>query len=106
MARDFAKDFYNSPTWKSTRMAYAKSVKLLCEDCLASGIYTPGKIVHHIVHLTPENIGNPAITLNWKNLKLVCQDCHAKEHQKDKNLKYCFDENGNVLPLFEKRGTT
>ena len=39
-----------------------------------------GYIVHHKVLLTPMNINNPDVTLNWKHLEYVCQDCHNKEH--------------------------
>ena len=80
MARDFAKDFYNSPAWKECRAAYRKQVGGLCEQCLKRGIYTAGVIVHHKVHLTPETIQLPEIALNFNNLELLCRDCHAQEH--------------------------
>ena len=97
MARDFAKAFYSSKEWLATRDLYIKSVDGLCENCLKKNIYRPGKIVHHIIHLTPANINNPDITLNPKNLKLVCQDCHAEEHATGPQLRYCFDDDGNVM---------
>jgi 5-methylcytosine-specific restriction endonuclease McrA len=56
------------------------SVHHLCEDCLAAGRYTPAEIVHHRIELTPENISNPAITMDFSNLKAVCRECHLKEH--------------------------
>ena len=100
MARDFAKAFYKSTAWKDCRASYIKSVGGLCEDCLAKGIYTPAKVVHHIVNISPGNINDPSITLSWMNLKAVCQDCHAREHS-DVDSKYggryTFDENGNVV---------
>ena len=98
MARKFAKTFYNSKEWQSTRDLYIKSVGGLCEDCLAKGIYKPGKVVHHIVHLSEGNIDNPEIALNPKNLRLVCQDCHAEEHAAGPAQRYCFDADGNVMP--------
>lgn len=97
MSKDFAAGFYNSKAWKDVRKAYLKSVGGLCESCLSQGLYNPGKVVHHVVHLTPENIGDPAIALNWKNLKAVCQDCHAKEHKTESTGRYCFDESGNIV---------
>jgi 5-methylcytosine-specific restriction endonuclease McrA len=97
MARDFAEPFYNSPAWKKCRKAYAKSVRNLCERCLAKGIYKPGVIVHHKVWLTPENIYNPAVTLNWDNLELLCRDCHAAEHDA-KQRRYSCDELGRIAP--------
>lgn len=102
MAREFAKSFYSSKEWQSTRDLYIKSVGGLCENCLAKGIYKPGKVVHHIVHLSAGNIDNPEITLNPKNLRLVCQDCHAEEHAEGPALRYCFDADGNVMPKEEQ----
>ena len=96
MAREFAKAFYKSRAWRDCRDAYAASKAFLCEECLKKGMYVPGKIVHHRVHLSPENISDPNVTLNWKNLKLVCQDCHAREHVTLK--RYAWDSDGNLVP--------
>lgn len=97
MAREFAKAFYKSKAWQNCRSAYIKSVGGLCEDCLACGIYTPAKVVHHIECITPENINNPRITLDFNNLKAVCQDCHALEHKRKTQNRYIIDENGNIF---------
>ena len=61
------------------------------------GVYTPGKIVHHKIWLTPDNIHDTSITLNWDNLMLVCQDCHAKEHKKEQNDRYLIGANGEII---------
>lgn len=97
MARDFAIAFYQSRAWKDCRAAYIKSVGGLCEDCLARGIYTPAKVVHHIKHITPDNINDPNITLSFGNLRAVCQDCHALEHKTQAAERYIIDEFGNVI---------
>lgn len=47
---------------------------------MAKGIYTPAEIVHHKTELTPENIDDPKISMGFDNLKAVCRDCHAQEH--------------------------
>lgn len=94
--REFAREFYSSIQWKNCRESYAKSKRYLCEDCLAKGLYSPGEIVHHITHITPENINDPEITLNFKNLRLVCRKCHAEEHA-HKSRRYVIDELGNVI---------
>lgn len=94
MARPFAKAFYHSTEWQRCREAYAQSVHYLCEDCLKRGIYRPGVIVHHIEELTPFNITNPEITLGFNNLRLVCRDCHAKEHSEK---RYWIDEDGKII---------
>ena len=75
MARLFAESFYKSKAWLACRAAYVASVFHLCERC-----GKPGKILHHIVELSPENIADPDITLGWDNLIYVCKDCHEREH--------------------------
>lgn len=100
MAKEFAKAFYRSKAWKDCRKGYISSVDGLCERCLTNGNYKPGKILHHKKYLTPENINDPYVTLNWSNLEYVCQDCHNLEH----HGKYLairedvtFDAEGNLI---------
>ena len=95
--RDFAKQFYQSDAWKTTRALYINSVDGLCELCLKDGIYKPGKVVHHIKHLSPQNINDDRVTLGWDNLMLLCQDCHAKIHKKEITTRYKFNERGEVI---------
>ena len=106
MARDFARAFYHSKVWKQTREAYFRSRRGLCERCASRGMVVPGEIVHHVVHLTPENISDPAVTLDFGNLELVCRACHAEEHpeiyERDGGTacRVVFDENGDVHERF------
>ena len=86
--KEYAKSFYTGETWIRCRKAYAKSVGGLCERCLAKGLYTPGKVVHHKIHLTPENISDPDIALGWENLELLCMDCHAYRHREKKRWQF------------------
>lgn len=107
MARDFARTFYRSPAWQKCRDGYFKKAGGLCERCLTKGIVRPGEIVHHKIHLTPQNIDNPDITLNWDNLELVCRDCHAEEHPEiygKEHDRYAVDDDGNVtfIKKFDK----
>lgn len=95
--REFATAFYKSKAWQDCRAAYFRYRHGLCERCLSRGIYRPGEIVHHRQHLTPENIGNPAVTLCFDNLMLVCRDCHALEHKPEK--RYKVDELGRIQIL-------
>nr|DAK09812.1 MAG TPA: HNH endonuclease [Caudoviricetes sp.] len=37
---------------------------------------------HHIIELTLNNIDDVSITLNPDNIKVVCHDCHNKEHRR------------------------
>ena len=94
MARDFARAFYNSAAWQRCRAAYIEHVHGLCERC-----HRPGWIVHHKCYLTPANIDDPSVTLNFDNLEYLCQDCHNAEHGGDhKAIKdgLYFDEFGDL----------
>ena len=75
MAKEFSKKFYNSKAWLDCREGYIKSVYGLCNRC-----NSPGYIVHHKILLTPSNIDNPEVTLNWSELEYLCQPCHNTEH--------------------------
>jgi 5-methylcytosine-specific restriction endonuclease McrA len=73
-----------------------RSVGGLCERCLKKGLIVPGEIVHHKVYISPDNINDPAITLNPDNLELLCRDCHAEEHM-DRRKRYKLDNLGRVI---------
>ena len=94
--KPYAAAFYSSKAWQRCRAGYRRSVGGLCERCRARGLIVPGEIVHHKVHLTPENINNPDIALNWSNLELLCRDCHAEVHKKNKK-RYKVDEFGKII---------
>ena len=101
MAREFAREFYNTGAWKNCAAAYKKYRRGLCEKCLAKGIYKAGVIVHHKDHLTPANITDPTVALDFGNLLLVCRDCHAEEHGGRK--RYKFNPDGSIyIPPVEK----
>ena len=95
--REFAEAFYSSSTWQECRQAYSKSQGYLCERCKAKGIIKQGEIVHHKVHLTPENINDPEITTGFNNLQLLCRDCHAIVHKPTKRFK--VDATGRVSAI-------
>ncbi len=95
--KEYAEWFYLSKPWRKTRDAYMKSQNGLCERCRQAG-----EIVHHKIYLTPANIHNPNVTLNWSNLELLCRDCHNKEHKRKQNARYSVDERGNILPRGSK----
>lgn len=56
-------------------------------------------MAHHKVYITPTNINDPNITLNWDNLEALCQECHNKEHSAKAPVAdgLMFDENGNLM---------
>ena len=93
--QDFAVAFYKSKAWQRCRANYARSKRGLCERCLARGIYQAGVIVHHKIHLNPNNIDDPTVTLNPDNLQLLCRDCHTYIHKPTKRFR--VDELGRVI---------
>ena len=85
--------FYRSDDWHLARAIKICSANGLCEKCGA-----PGKEVHHIIHLTINNVDNHSISLNQDNLILLCNDCHNKEHHRfGKKKVYKFDKDGNLV---------
>lgn len=98
MAREFAKKFYDSSAWKKSRAAYIAYRRAIdggmCESCHA----VPGYIVHHKTELSPSNINNPEITLNFNNFKYDCHICHNKERKRREEAEglvvYEFDAGG------------
>lgn len=83
--------FYSTQKWRDVRAAYRKSVGGLCERCLACGLIRPGRFVHHKIHLTDDNVDDPAVALAFENLELLCTDCHAAEHD---SHRYVIDASG------------
>jgi 5-methylcytosine-specific restriction endonuclease McrA len=96
--KEFAKAFYRSKAWKRIRAAVVTRAAGLCERCQRSGIFKPGKIAHHKIHLTPENINDPKISLNIDLIEYICEDCHNKEHKSKSNKTYTFDSDGRIIP--------
>lgn len=94
--RDFAKDFYSSTKWRRCRKLFIGERTMtdggLCQRCHKE----PGFIVHHRVYLTPSNIHDPAVSLDFRNLEYLCHECHDREH--NSRLRVQFDENGRVIP--------
>ena len=82
LAKDFAKSFYNSKGWKSTRKSYIDSVFGLCETCRK-----PGHIVHHKKHITLVTIDDPYITLSHDNLMYLCLECHNSQHAGQQSIR-------------------
>lgn len=99
--KPYAERFYKSKAWQKCRREYMKAAGGLCEECLSRGRVTAGVIVHHINHVSPENIDDPAVLFSWDNLQLVCRDCHARLHT-EKSKRFSVDELGRVSPLSEK----
>lgn len=96
--KEYAEDFYKSQAWINCRKAFIQSLSSkLCNRCHNS----PGKIVHHKKHITPDNIRDPMITLNFDNLEYLCQDCHNQEHMREQSTRNGleFDNEGNLVEI-------
>lgn len=104
MAKGWSKSFYNSGRWKKCRDSYI-SIRVgidggVCEECRKE----QGLIVHHDIPLNQDNIKDPEIALNHKNLKYVCKNCHDQYeghgigHKKVKPL-CVFDGEGQPISL-------
>ena len=93
----FARQFYSSGAWADCREAYRTSIGNLCEICLKNGQINPVDEVHHKIRLTPQNINDPKVTLNWKNLEGLCERCHKLAHKRKR--RYNVDESGRLSIL-------
>ena len=98
MSRDFSKSFYNSKEWQAVRDGILMRDNYLCVKC-----GKPAEEVHHKIHLSPDNIGDPNITMNPGNLVSLCRDCHFAEHRLDKARGHLRND---VLPeiYFDESG--
>jgi 5-methylcytosine-specific restriction protein A len=97
MAKEFSKKLYASKAWRECRDGFIKSVFGLCKNF--NKCHRPGVIVHHTERLTPENINDPDVTLNWNKLEYLCIECHnAVDSDKDVvRDDVVFDESGNLV---------
>ena len=98
MAKEYAKEFYKSTKWLRCKNAFLASKNYECERCGALAV-----VVHHRKYITPENISDPNITLNWDNLQALCLDCHNEVHGRGSRKVIAdglmFDKNGNVVKI-------
>lgn len=94
MAHDYAKAFYTSKKWVDCRIGYMQSQYYVCERC--GDVAT---ICHHQEYITPANIHDPNVTLNWNLLEALCQTCHNVEHHGGGVVQdgLGFDADGNLI---------
>ena len=108
MAKEWAKWFYKGKPWKRCRDGYIQErIRIdggMCEVCHEQ----LGYIVHHKIMLTPENIKDPNVSLNWRHLSYECKDCHDQHEghgvKRASKLVCAFDSEGNPIgihPEFE-----
>ena len=93
--REAVAAFYKSGVWMDCARAYRRSHPL-CEACQRRREITPAEQVHHKIKLTPENLNDPDVTLNWDNLEALCGKCHKAEHRKTRERRWSVGEDGAV----------
>ncbi len=80
MARySILKSFYASPSWQALRAAIIAERGARCQECRR---ITSDLQLHHIIELTPENVGDALVSLNPTNILVLCHDCHDKIHHR------------------------
>ena len=93
--------FYKSKVWKDCRKNYFKA-HTLCEECLKQGIIEPGVIVHHRIHISPDNLMDHSVLTNWDNLQTLCRKCHAAAHpEMYREHRYTIHPDGSIAPRGE-----
>jgi len=75
---DWKVKFYNCKPWKILRQKMIDKARGICASCNEIIIGSPE--VHHLIELTMHNVTNPNISFNPKLLKVLCTDCHNKQH--------------------------
>ena len=102
--KPFAEHFYKGRRWQGVRESYIMERIMLdggvCELCHEN----LGYIVHHKIHITPNNIYDDDITLGFDNLQYVCKECHDNldghgVHNKGLPKRVMFTEDGDVIPI-------
>ncbi|WP_333861925.1 HNH endonuclease [Clostridium sp.] len=93
MAQKYALNFYRSKEWVKCRNGFMQSKNYICERCGKAA-----DIAHHKKHITPQNINNPNITLNWDNLQALCIECHNVIHGSNPCIEgVSFDSAGDLI---------
>lgn len=94
LAQSFSKAFYESVAWRKCRNSFFIYKAGLCEQCGGVGL-----VAHHIIWLSPSNINDASIALNWDNLMMLCQTCHTQLHLKSPSTEggLMFDDVGNLI---------
>ena len=95
MSKGAVYKFYKTKAWTEVRGYCMIRDQWLCQDCLAKGIYTPAKEVHHIIEVNETTVNDPSIALNPENCISLCKSCHAARHGA-KQRRYTVDKDGRV----------
>lgn len=80
-------DFYRSQKWRQLRNRLIqkrqnKYGEVICEYCNNPIYKLNACIGHHVIPITPENVGDYSISLNPDNIQLVHASCHNDIHNR------------------------
>jgi hypothetical protein len=77
------KSFYASSAWQKLRLVLIAERGPICQRC-GKLISNPLDLIghHSPVELSVENVNNLNIALNPDNIKLICRDCHDRDHHR------------------------
>ena len=92
--KEWAQGLYLSAAWRRARDYIYDRDNGMCVRCGAIG-----EEVHHIRHLTPQNINDSYIAFSADNLQLLCRECHRTEHEGKPTTAegLTFDAAGNLV---------
>lgn len=89
--------FYTSKPWRD--LSYNLKVERggKCERCGSRAKKFTLLIGHHKTELTEDNVGDANISLNPKNIEIICQGCHNREHDRFHNKHNVYIVYGSPL---------
>lgn len=92
-------NFYSSAAWLQFSSMIREQRFHICELCGRPNAAE----VHHLIHLTKENVNTPAVSLNADNVMLLCKHCHYSVHARGKYRarRSFFDAFGNIEKVKE-----
>lgn len=77
------KSFYASSSWVNLRHLLIAERGPVCQQC-GKLISNPLDLIgHHTpIEMTMENVHDANVSLNPDNIKIICRDCHDKDHHR------------------------
>lgn len=75
------KKFYKSKKWQDFRAWYISKNKPICKVCNRFIASAHNITLHHVIELDEINVKDYQISLNEKNIMLLCSGCHNNLHK-------------------------
>ena len=72
--RKWQMKFYNSKQWRTLRNEIRNDKRMRCDNC--HKLIKGKSICDHRIEVSPENYQDESITLNKRNIDLLCIECH------------------------------